>query len=107
MSGYGLELYDSSGNLKLSVSDGLTRLIEERTYTIPYDGSVYVPIPQQTQSERLLLFVTFRWEGSAMCSKVLYSSFTEQRLAGFTLYYGDAQYYPGTTGVYTVAFIGS
>ena len=107
MSAYGIELYDASGNLKLSVSDGLTRLIEERTYTIPYDGSVYVPIPQETQSERLLLFVTFRWEGSAMCSKVLYSSYTEQRLAGFTLYYGDAEYYPYTTGIYTVTFIGS
>lgn len=107
MSGYGLEMYDSSGNLKLSVSDGLTRLIEERTYTIPYWGNVYVPIPQQTQSERLLVFVTFRWEGSAMCSKVLYSTFALQRLAGFTLYYADAQYYPYTTGVYTVSFIGS
>lgn len=107
MSGYGLELYDSSGNLKLSVSDGLTRLIEERTYTVPYGGNVYVPIPQQTQSERLLIFVAFRWEGFTMCSKVLYSTFTLQRLAGFTLYHADAQYYPYATGVYTVAFISS
>lgn len=107
MSGYGLELYDSSGNLKLSASDGLTRLIEERTYTIPYGGSVYVPIPQQTQSERLLLFVTFRWDGFNLCNKVLYSSHTLQRLAGFTLYHNDAEYYMFATGVYTVTFIGS